>query len=109
LLREGRTRKWVREVQQVTFNGRYALERGQDVMYVTDRGVFRLTADGMELVEVAPGIGVEQDIVKQIEFPVAVCADLRPMDPRLFRPEPMHWLSEFRSKATARARRPRQQ
>ena len=49
--------KWVPAVQQITFSGRYARARGQEVMYVTDRAVFRLGADGIEVVEVAPGVG----------------------------------------------------
>ena len=57
LVREGRTPKWVPAVQQITFSGRYARARGQEVMYVTDRAVFRLGPDGIELVEVAPGVG----------------------------------------------------
>ncbi|MBI2468402.1 MAG: 3-oxoacid CoA-transferase [Candidatus Rokubacteria bacterium] len=107
LAREGRTRKWVRRVEQVTFNGRYALARGQAVMYVTDRAVFRLTPEGLELTEIAAGIDVERDVLQQIEFPVRVARELRPMEARLFRPEPMGFLAEFRARPSARARRSR--
>jgi propionate CoA-transferase len=92
-------------VQQVTFNGRYARERGQKVMYVTDRAVFRLTHDGLELDEVAPGIDVTRDVLGQIDFPVRVSPVLRPMEARLFRPEPMGVLDEFRARRSARVRR----
>jgi len=50
-MREGRERKFIGAVQQITFNGRYAAERGQPVLYVTERCVFRLTADGLELID----------------------------------------------------------
>ena len=96
LVREGRTAKWVPAVQQITFSGRYARARGQQVMYVTDRAVFRLGADGIEVVEVAPGADLERDVLARIGFPVRVPAPPRPMDPRLFRPEPMGILAEFR-------------
>ncbi len=105
LRREGRTRKWVRRVQQVTFSGPYARRRGQEVMYVTDRAVFRLTPDGIELGEIAAGVDLERDVLEQLEFPVRVAPGLKPMDPRLFRPEPMNLVVEFQARAVPRARR----
>jgi propionate CoA-transferase len=66
--KEGRIRKFVSRVEQITFNGRYALERGQEVLYVTERGVFRLTGEGLELIEVAPGIDLESQLLDQMEF-----------------------------------------
>jgi propionate CoA-transferase len=107
LTREGRTRKWVRRVEQVTFSGPYAARRGQEVMYVTDRAVFRLGGPGLELVELAAGIDLERDVRGQIEFPVRVSPELRPMDARLFRPEPMNLAPEFRARPIARPRRRR--
>jgi propionate CoA-transferase len=85
-------------VQQLTFNGSYARERGQDVLYVTERAVFRLAADGIELVEVAPGIDLRRDVLERIGFAVRVAEPLRSMDARLFRPEPMNLLPEFRAR-----------
>ena len=105
LRRDGRTAKWVPRVQQLTFNGRYARERGQEVMYVTDRAVFRLADDGIALVEAAPGVDLRRDVLERIGFPVRVADDLRPMDRRLFRPEPMNLLPEFRARAAAPGRR----
>ena len=66
--REGRTRKFVEEVGQMSFSGRLARERRQDVLYVTERAVFRLVDEGLELIEVAPGIDVERDVLGQMEF-----------------------------------------
>ena len=106
LSREGRTRKWVPEVQQVTFNGRYARERGQEVMYVTERAVFRLEPDGLALTEVAPGIDPRRDVLERIGFEVRVAEPLLAMDARLFRAAPMDLLPQFRAKAGASMRRP---
>ena len=103
--REGRTRKWVPDVQQITFNGAYALARGQTVMYVTDRAVFRLAPGGIELCEVAAGVDIGRDVLGQIGFPVRVAEPLRPMDARLFRAAPMGLGAEFRARPGARARR----
>jgi propionate CoA-transferase len=90
-------------VQQLTFNGAYARERGQEVMYVTERAVFQLAAGGIELVEVAPGIDLRRDVLERIGFKVRIAEPVAAMDPRLFRPEPMNLLSEFRARARAAA------
>jgi propionate CoA-transferase len=66
--REGRIRKFVRQVQQVSFAGREAAAAGRQVLFVTERAVFRLTADGLELTEVAPGIDIEAQILQQMDF-----------------------------------------
>ncbi len=89
IIRDGRFQKFVARTQQVTFNGPLAAKAGQEVCYITERGVFRLTGDGLVLTEVAPGIDVEQEIRGKVGFPLRVASDLRPMDPRLFRPERM--------------------
>jgi propionate CoA-transferase len=89
ILREGEARKFVREVEQRTFSGTYAMQRGQPVLYVTERCVFRLVAEGLELVEVAPGIDVTKDILAHMDFEPIV-RNARPMDVRLFQPEIMN-------------------
>ena len=81
--REGRIRKFVDHVEQVSFSGDVARQKRQDVLYVTERAVFRLTADGLELIEVAPGIDVQRDILNQMAF-VPRMGDLRPMSADLF-------------------------
>src|SRR5690348_13889201 len=87
--REGRTAKFVPEVEHVTFSGRMARAQGQDVTFVTERCVMRLEPDGLVVTEIAPGVDLERDVLARIDFPVAVSPDLRTMDGRLFRPEPM--------------------
>jgi propionate CoA-transferase len=67
-------------------------------MYITDRAVFQLTAEGIELVEIAPGIDLERDLRDRIGFPIRVSNALKPMDPRLFHDRPMNLLPEFRTR-----------
>src|SRR5215204_5992106 len=88
IVREGKMPKFLAEVEQITFSGDYAAETGQPVLYVTERCVFRRTAAGMELAEVAPGIDIERDILAHMGFQPIVDAP-KPMDPRIFRPEVM--------------------
>ena len=83
IVREGNVRKFVAEVEHRTFSGDYALKRGQPVLYVTERCVFRLTPDGLELVEVAPGIDIDRDILAHMDFEPIV-DDPQPMDARIF-------------------------
>jgi propionate CoA-transferase len=89
ILREGRSHKFIEAVEQVTFSGAYAGERGQPVLYVTERCVLRRTAEGVELAEVAPGVDVERDILANMGFRPIVRGEPKLMDVRLFRPEAM--------------------
>ncbi len=88
IVKEGRNRKFVKKVEQITFNGAYASETGQPVLYVTERCVFRRGPRGMELTEVAPGIDIERDILAHMDFKPIVGSPA-PMDPRIFQDEPM--------------------
>jgi propionate CoA-transferase len=81
--------KFVREVEHRTFSGEYAARRGQSVLYVTERCVFRLMPDGMELTEIAPGIDLERDILARMAFAPVIRETPRLMDERIFRPEPI--------------------
>ncbi|MDO9600455.1 MAG: acyl CoA:acetate/3-ketoacid CoA transferase [Azoarcus sp.] len=87
--REGSVHKFVNEVEQRTFSGDYARKRGQVVLYITERCVFELGEHGLVLTEVAPGIDVERDIVAHMGFRPAITENLRTMDERIFRNEPM--------------------
>jgi len=85
ILAEGRERKFIEAVEHLTFSGNYARERSQSVWFITERAVFRLIEEGLELVEIAPGIDLERDVLGQMAFRPAVAADLTTMDPALFR------------------------
>jgi propionate CoA-transferase len=95
----GESQKVVREVEQLSYSGRFARERGQPVLYITERAVFRLGARGPELVEVAPGVDLERDIFARMGFRPNVAESLREMDPRLFRDEAVGLASELATKA----------
>jgi propionate CoA-transferase len=64
----GRVRKFVDKVERITFSADFARKRGQDVLYITERAVFRLVQDGIELMEVAPGIEIDRDILPCMDF-----------------------------------------
>ena len=81
--------KAVRRVEQVTFSGAFARERGQPVLYVTERAVFRLDDDGPELVEIAPGLDLQADVLGVMGFRPRISPMLREMDARLFNDGPM--------------------
>jgi propionate CoA-transferase len=81
---EGKHSKFVPVVEQITFNASRAFERGQRVLYVTERAVFRLAAHGLELIEIAPGIDLECDILPHIPFAIVVSPALREMEARHF-------------------------
>ena len=86
---EGASQKMVAEVEHVTFSGPYAAKEGRSVLYVTERCVFRLGAEGIELVEIAPGMDLQKDILDQMEFQPIMHGEPGLMDERIFRPEQM--------------------
>ncbi len=93
LVREGTQRKFVQEVEHRTFSGREAIRRGQRVLYVTERCVFALidSAHGgaLELIEIAPGIDLQRDLLAQMDFSPAISPHLKLMDSALFAPAAM--------------------
>ncbi len=89
IVNEGKVTKFVQEVEHRTFSGDYAAKRGQPVLYVTERCVFELTHDGLELTEVAPGIDIERDILDRMAFRPTIPRDPSVMDERIFLQEPM--------------------
>jgi acyl CoA:acetate/3-ketoacid CoA transferase len=89
IIREGKVRKLVEAVEQITFSGPRAVAQGQDITYVTERCVMRLTPAGLTVTEIAPGIDMERDILTQSAFPLIVSPDLKTMDAALFRPDPI--------------------
>ena len=88
IIQEGRHRKFVAAIDEITFSGRVASAEEREVLYITERCVFRLGERGLELAEVAPGIDVERDILARLPFPLTV-GQVRPMEAAIFRPEPM--------------------
>lgn len=92
--------KFLKQVEQVTFAGQVAAKNDwQEIVYVTERAVFRLDRDGLVLTEVAPGCDLERDIFALMEFRPKVASDLKTMDPALFRDGPMGIRTEFLARA----------
>lgn len=85
IVEEAKERKFVNAVEHVTFSGAVAAARGQSVLYVTERCVFALRPDGLQLVEIAPGIDIERDILSLMEFKPLIPHDPTLMDARIFR------------------------
>lgn len=88
ILQEGKVKKLISQVEQVTFAGSYAIRNNQPVIYITERAVFELTADGVELKEVAPGVDLQKDILDQMDFE-PVIKHVKIMDERIFQNERM--------------------
>jgi propionate CoA-transferase len=95
--KEGKVKKFVDTVFEKTFSGDEAVRRGQKVFYVTERAVFRRTAksDFLELIEIAPGIDLQKDILDHMDFEPAISGDLKLMDERIFTDERMNMRSEL--------------
>jgi propionate CoA-transferase len=89
IVRDGEIRKFVRQVEHVTFSGDVARRGGKPVLYVTERCVFRLTKHGLELAEIAPGVDLERDILAKMDFAPLIPHEPALMDKRIFAPEPM--------------------
>ncbi|WP_423395577.1 acyl CoA:acetate/3-ketoacid CoA transferase [Burkholderia sp. LMG 21824] len=86
--RDGKYRKFINEVEQCTFSGPYAAKDEKEVLYVTERCVMKLTVEGLEIVEIAPGVDLQRDILDKMDF-VPIIREPKMMDARIFRPEPM--------------------
>lgn len=85
--KEGSRRKFIDQVEQITFSGAYAASINQDVLYITERAVFTLENGEVTLIEVAPGINVEKDILAHMDFKPKISPDLKEMDNSIFYPE----------------------
>ncbi|MGB1214538.1 MAG: acyl CoA:acetate/3-ketoacid CoA transferase [Pikeienuella sp.] len=85
---EGKARKFLDHVEQISFSGARAARLGQPVLYVTERCVFELTPRGLKLTEIAPGIDLERDILNLMDVH-PIMDEVSPMDARIFRPEEM--------------------
>lgn len=87
--KEGRHRKFVPKLEQICYSASMARARGQLALFVTERAVFRIGDKGLELIEIAPGVDVERDVIAHMGFRPQVADDLKTMDARIFAPELM--------------------
>lgn len=89
ILKEGRSRKFIDEVEQITFSGEVANLNNKKVTYITERAVFELTKEGLVLTEIAPGVDLEKDILSHMDFKPQISSNLKIMDERIFMEEAM--------------------
>jgi propionate CoA-transferase len=87
IAKEGKNRKFVESVEQVTFSGTYAERGKQPVLYITERAVFTLEGGAVVLTETAPGVDLERDILAQMNFRPRISTHLKTMDAAIFRPQ----------------------
>jgi propionate CoA-transferase len=87
ILHEGKKKKFVDHVEQITFSGKYAARSRKPVLYITERAVFKLIDGEMTLIEIAPGISLEKDILPHMEFTPRVARDLKSMPPEIYQPK----------------------
>lgn len=84
ILKEGRHKKFIPQVEHLTFNAHAAREKGQAPLYITERAVFRLGEEGLILTEFAPGVDIEKEILPYIDFKVTIAPEVRPMSSHIF-------------------------
>ena len=82
--KSGEIKKLVQQVDQITFSGKQALNQKQEVIYATERALFRLTEAGLVLEELAPGVGLEKDVLQQMDFVPLISKHLKRMDSSFF-------------------------
>ncbi len=87
--REGAFRKFVQRVQHITFSGRYGAKSGRQILYITERCVFSLCERGVKLIEIAPGVDLQKDVLDFMDFEPIISKQPRLMDARIFCSEPM--------------------
>jgi propionate CoA-transferase len=98
ILQEGRNQKFIDTVEQITFSGEYAQNTKQPVLYITERAVFELRADGLYLIEVAPGIDIEKDVVAHMGFTPKMADEVKIMDACLFEEGTMNLKKHLKNK-----------
>ncbi len=96
---EGRMQKFVPKIGQISFNGRMARDKGQEVTFVTERAVFKPEKDGLVLSEISAGMRLREDVLDQMGFAPHIADDLKEMDPRLYRPDVMGIAGDLEGKA----------
>jgi len=96
--KEGRHRKFVPKVEQICYSAKMGRERGQLALFVTERAVFRIGDDGLDLIEIAPGLDAERDVIALMGFRPRVARDLRTMDARIFNPANMGLAADVRAR-----------
>ena len=97
IINPGTIKKFVTQVQQVSFSGQNAIARGQTIVYVTERAVFQLTPEGVMLIEIAPGADLQRDILEMMEFRPIISGNLKTIDQAIYQPHALGLQEIFRN------------
>ncbi|KDE61448.1 CoA transferase, partial [Fusobacterium necrophorum DJ-1] len=89
IIQEGKIKKFVSNLDQITFSGNLAAGKGKKVLYITERAVFELRKEGLTLIEIAPGIDLQKDILNQMDFVPLIAKDLKQIDAKIYKEEKM--------------------
>lgn len=100
IIREGKFKKFKKTLEQITFSGEYSNYKRQEVFYITERAVFKLTKDGLMLIEIAPGINIHNDILAHMDFKPLISTELKEMDSNIFKEEEMNLKEQFFKKSS---------
>jgi propionate CoA-transferase len=103
IVQEGRHRKFVDRIAHVSYSAPFAASEGRTAVFITERAVFRTVDGALELIEIAPGIDLEKDVLAHMGFRPRIAADLKRMDKRLFAQGPMNLRNDLDARAAARA------
>ena len=83
ILSDGEIPKFVESVYRIAFSAHQAIKHGHEILYITERGVFRLSKTEIILEEVAPGIDIDKDIISKMCF-IPKVKSVKKMDERIF-------------------------
>lgn len=90
IVEDGHIHKLIDAVQQITFSAETARRNQKPVLYITERAVFKLGASTLELIEIAPGVDLEKDVLSKMGFKPTISPHLQLMDARIFHDAPMN-------------------
>jgi len=98
IIKEGQHKKFVERIECVSYSAPFAVKEGRTAVFITERAVLKAISGGLELIEIAPGIDLERDVLRLMAFRPRVAPDLKLMDKRLFSPAPMSLLADIDAK-----------
>jgi propionate CoA-transferase len=107
IIKEGQHKKFVDRIECVSYSGPFAVKEGRTALFITERAVLRVVNGALELIEIAPGVDLEKDIMRHMSFRPRVAPDLKLMDKRLFSPAPMNLRADMEAKARSAAEKER--
>ncbi len=99
IVKEGQHKKFVERIECISYSAPFAAKEGRTAVFVTERAVLKAVSGALEVIEIAPGIDLERDVLRHMAFRPRVASDLKVMDKRLFSPAPMNFRADMDAKA----------